>query len=375
MQAPQNNVDLGNASSSDRELKLEAMDLLTQFNTNSHDLIAKEQARLHVLKWQKISTRHLKAWQSAEEMWQLMSDIKPKLSAVSVSKHSDRNQKKYFTGFFIPACVAASLLLVLIMPNLFNTHSKANIAVSHQNKVLDIIEKQYTNQWQTQNRVLLPDNSIAYLNFNSAIKISFDSSIRQIELLRGEVFFKVAKNPKRPFVVKTGNITASALGTEFLVRRQNHDLSSITVTEGVVKVALHPEYGSENKSTKQSNISHAAIGSSIILMANESVTSSSEKIGDIKKVSTQSAGSWRRGILIFKDTPLQQVLAEIDRYTPYNIEAKLGYRYQEKITGTFFIKRLDEELKNLIITLNLAVINNSNGQLTLALPAPKRLKY
>ena len=92
-------------------------------------------------------------------------------------------------------------------------------------------------------------------------------------------------------------------------------------------------------------------------------------------MSTQSAGSWRRGILIFKDTPLQQVLAEIDRYTPYNIEAKLGYRYQEKITGTFFIKRLDEELKNLIITLNLAVINNSNGQLTLALPAPKRLKY
>ncbi|MBL4632114.1 MAG: hypothetical protein JKY14_13540, partial [Paraglaciecola sp.] len=55
MQAPQNNVDLGNASSSDRELKLEAMDLLTKFNTNSHDLIAKEQARLHVLKWQKIS--------------------------------------------------------------------------------------------------------------------------------------------------------------------------------------------------------------------------------------------------------------------------------------------------------------------------------
>jgi transmembrane sensor len=73
--------------------------------------------------------------------------------------------------------------------------------------------------------VLLPDNSIVHLNFNSTIKISFSHSVRQVELLEGEAFFKVAKNPKKPFIVKIGNNTASALGTAFIVRRQ-YDKSS-----------------------------------------------------------------------------------------------------------------------------------------------------
>ena len=235
----------------------------------------------------------------------------------------------------------------------------------------EVIERSYSNQWQAQHRVLLPDNSIVHLNFNSAIKISFDNSTRQIELLRGEAFFKVAKNPHRPFVVKTANISASALGTAFIVRRQSDDITLITVTEGVVKVALTPEQQSENTFAKQSMNVNSSTDTSIILMANESVTSSSNTIGDIQKTTAASAASWHRGILIFKDTPLINVIAEIDRYTPYKITAKLGYREQEKITGTFFIKRLDEELKTLISTLNLAVINNQNGELKLALPAPK----
>ena len=98
-------------------------------------------------------------------------------------------------------------------------------------------------------------------------------------------------------------------------------------------------------------------------------------IGKIQKIASNNIGSWHRGVLIFKDTPLQKVLAEIDRYTAYDITANLGYRYKEKITGTFFIKRLDQELSALITSLNLTVVNNKNGELVLGLPRPKLTTY
>ncbi|NQY88160.1 MAG: FecR domain-containing protein [Colwellia sp.] len=367
---------MGSNVPSNKALKLEAIDLLTQLNTCTFDTLTAKKIELHLLQWQNKSVQHQQAWLAAEEMWQLMADIKPiaataNITADITTDNKNITQKKYWPKYLVPSSIAASLVLALTLSNVFSVNSQTNIAALPQNEIEHVIEKQYRNQWQAQHRVLLPDNSVVHLNFNSAIKISFSDSVRQIELLKGEAFFKVAKNPKRPFIVKTGNSTASALGTEFIVRRQSDNSSLITVTEGVVKVALSPE----QQSSKQKTTDCSTTQNSIILTANESVTSSNKKIGKIQKIASNNIGSWHRGVLIFKDTPLQKVLAEIDRYTAYDITANLGYRYKEKITGTFFIKRLDQELSALITSLNLTVVNNKNGELVLGLPRPKLTTY
>jgi len=353
-----------------KALKLEAIDLLTQFNTCSHNAIKTKKAELYILQWKNKSVKHQQAWQDAEEMWQLMGDIKPTELVETPVKRIENKKTKSWSKYLIPTSIAASLVLALTLPNVLSINPQVNVVHVPQKKIDHLIEKEYENYRQAKHRVLLPDNSIVHLNFNSAIKISFSNSIRQIELLKGEAYFKVTKNPNRPFIVRTGNRTASALGTAFIVRRENESTSLITVTEGVVEVAISPEYQKINTLKKLNAINDLTARESVVLTANESVISTSKKIGEIKEIESNNIGSWHRGVLIFKDTPLQKVLAEIDRYTAYSISGNLGYRYKEKITGTFFIKRLDQELSALIASLHLTVVSNTKGELVLGLPRP-----
>jgi transmembrane sensor len=379
MKSPEHKLTSKNSSvvnlPSDKALKLEAIDLLAQFNTSSYSTLTRKQTELSILSWRNKSVKHEQAWQAAQEMWQLMGDIK---SPVLVEKPVKTNKvivTKYWSKYYLPTSIAACLVMAITLSNILPVSPKTEVVQRQHEKVDPIIEKEFSNYRQEQHKVLLPDNSIVHLNFNSAIKISFSHLVRQVELLKGEAFFKVAKNPKKPFIVKTGNSTASALGTAFIVRLQHDNSSLVTVTEGIVEVEIHPKYSSSHSTSKQVIMDDLTKKNSVVLTANESVSSSLNSLGEVQSITSNNIGSWHRGVLIFKDTPLQKVLAEIDRYTAYSITANLGYRNKEKITGTFFIKRLDQELGALITSLNLAVVDNKKGKLVLGLPKPTLKKH
>mgnify|MGYP002092762519 CR=1 FL=1 len=54
--------------------------------------------------------------------------------------------------------------------------------------------------------------------------------------LEGEGYFKVTPDSKRPFIVKSGDITTEVLGTEFNVRTYVSNDSHVTLLKGSVKV-------------------------------------------------------------------------------------------------------------------------------------------
>lgn len=66
--------------------------------------------------------------------------------------------------------------------------------------------------------VLLPDNSSVLLSTGSSIRFrkQANEQLREV-FLQGEGFFEVAKNPAKPFLVYTNNLTAKVLGTSFQV--------------------------------------------------------------------------------------------------------------------------------------------------------------
>ncbi|MCF5066154.1 DUF4880 domain-containing protein, partial [Pseudomonas syringae] len=68
-------------------------------------------------------------------------------------------------------------------------------------------------------QIALDDGSQLQLNSNSAVDVKFDGQQRVIELLQGELWVDVAKDAQRPFVVRTDQGTATALGTRYLVKR------------------------------------------------------------------------------------------------------------------------------------------------------------
>ncbi|HEV8283131.1 MAG TPA: FecR family protein [Chitinophagaceae bacterium] len=88
-------------------------------------------------------------------------------------------------------------------------------------------------------RLKLPDESVVELSPNSRISYSndFDSANTRDIYLSGQAFFKVTKNPARPFRVFANEIVTKVLGTSFIVRSFEGDtVIQITVKTGKVSV-------------------------------------------------------------------------------------------------------------------------------------------
>ncbi len=89
-----------------------------------------------------------------------------------------------------------------------------------------------------RSEVVLPDGSKVWLNAGSKIKYLnvFNKANRDI-LLEGEAYFKVAKNSRIPFIVKTGDLDIIATGTEFNVKAySDEDVIETTLVEGKVSI-------------------------------------------------------------------------------------------------------------------------------------------
>lgn len=89
----------------------------------------------------------------------------------------------------------------------------------------------------TQDSLLLSDGSTIYLNQNTTIHYPkhFSDSSRQVELIKGSAFFKVARDENRPFSVISDGLTTQVLGTSFNIVNQDNSLN-VTVAYGRVRV-------------------------------------------------------------------------------------------------------------------------------------------
>lgn len=148
----------------------------------------------------------------------------------------------------------------------------------------------------------LPDQSLLTLNGNSAVDVQYDSELRRIRLLRGEVLVEVAHDPARPFVVETEQGQMRALGTRFVVTRQN-DVTLLTMLESrVAASAVDAPITVEVSAGEQARITR----SDVQLTA---------------PVDTRSVeDSWRHHQLVVTDQPLPDVLDQLARQFPGHVQ-------------------------------------------------------
>lgn len=96
---------------------------------------------------------------------------------------------------------------------------------------------------------VLPDGSKVWINSRSRIDVCFTAATREVRL-SGEAYFDIHRETDRPFIIKTGEVKTTVLGTAFNIRAfpEEHEVT-VTVTRGVVKV----ESKDENTSTLTAN--------------------------------------------------------------------------------------------------------------------------
>lgn len=145
----------------------------------------------------------------------------------------------------------------------------------------------------------LPDGSRIALNFSSNVRIRYYPRHRETELIAGEAFFRVAPDTARPFTVDSGISQVRVVGTAFNVRAAPPRLV-VKVLEG--KVEVRPDRTRENSRA-------------LLLTAGAGVSidpATGQHIAVAAPVS--SVGDWRNGQLVFEQTPLADVAADLARY-------------------------------------------------------------
>lgn len=174
--------------------------------------------------------------------------------------------------------------------------------------------------------VPMADGSKVTLNTDSQIRIALTDTERRVELKQGEAFFEVSKDPKRPFIVRTGNQRVIAVGTKFSVRLDGED-AEVVVTEGKVRV----EDGDVGTSP------HAA-GPADVLLTPGSIARAGEAGVLVQRKTLPEAEeqlSWRTGVLMFRDQSLAEASAEFNRYNVRKIVIQDPAVAALKIEGNF----------------------------------------
>jgi transmembrane sensor len=216
---------------------------------------------------------------------------------------------------FVFTTLAASLLLgIVILLVSLNRFSEVPVSgyVPQQTS--------YQTAVGEQKEIQLADGTVVNLNTDSHLTVRFDNKFRYIWLDKGEIFFKVAHEPLRPFLVHAGGGLVRAVGTAFAVRMKGHDVE-VTVTEGKVEVASTTP---DMKKNKDFNDLSEIISKEFLttLGAGQTAEFGDRTINSVRSVEPETVSrklSWQHGMLEFKGETLEEVVNEISRYTDTKI--------------------------------------------------------
>ncbi|MES2697697.1 MAG: FecR domain-containing protein [Verrucomicrobiota bacterium] len=183
----------------------------------------------------------------------------------------------------------------------------------------------------------LADGSVVQLNTDSAIETEFTRSERRLRVLRGEVFFTVAKDSSRPFLVTAGPIQVRAVGTAFNVRRRAGAID-VLVTEGRVRVDESRAGRTVLARPSATTESSLGAGERVVVVVPESASETqvtSAAVSPVSLVEQQRTLAWQERRLEFDGTPLGEVAAEFNRYNRRQLVIVDAALAGKRFSGTF----------------------------------------
>jgi transmembrane sensor len=194
-----------------------------------------------------------------------------------------------------------------------------------------------------QRQLVLADGTRVFLNTATRALVHYDKDARHVELKYGEALFDVAKRPNWPFIVQVGDRQVTALGTSFIVRRED-DRIAVTLVEG--KVAVTPVRSGQAPQLPAiaapgtgpddaTDDSSAGAGEAITLTPGQRLMIAVDMPAQIDMPSLDQAIAWRRGQVVLDDTPLATAIAEMNRYSAIKLSIERPEAARVLVNGLF----------------------------------------
>ena len=250
----------------------------------------------------------------AAEVWE-----ESKREARQLLKRIEHKKRTWFRRASVVAVSTAAVIAIIIgSVNFFRYMNEQQVTLA-----------EITTSFGEKRQVTLPDGTLLVLNSCSQVRYPdrFVGDLREVEL-EGEGYFRVARNEKMPFVVRTKRLDVQVLGTRFDVKSYSTDeIVSVSVESGKVQVDL-PE-------------------AMMRLTAKEQVLINTVSGEYSKKTEDRGVAVWMKGGLRFYSTPIRDVAKELERVYNCRITFAPGQDFNNLITGEHDNKSLEAVLKSI----------------------------
>lgn len=202
---------------------------------------------------------------------------------------------------FLPLAILAGYLLYTNSQSEDTQDVAANQVISAE-PLTTTTSQEYYSPAGTRSKITLKDRTTIWLNSSSRLLVSNDygSTVRRVKLV-GQAYFDVTKNPQKPFIVDLAkNMSLKVTGTTFSVRAYEDRRTIETV---LISGTVFVNHGDE--------VVKMVPSQKVALDRDDDHLSVSTVADDSYKL-------WKDGVLVFKETPMSEVVATLEKW--YNVK-------------------------------------------------------
>ncbi len=187
----------------------------------------------------------------------------------------------------------------------------------------------------------LPDGSVITLNKESSMVYasSIRSGQRKLQL-KGEAFFDVAPDAKRPFVITVADVEVTVLGTSFNIKEDSAAIE-VLVETGLVKVSRGE--------------------TELLLQAGEKIKlNATDGVQQKEQVTDKLHNYYRSKEFVCDDTPLWKLVQVLNDAYKANIVFGRDELKELRLNTTFYNESLEKVLEVISLTFNITVRREDN---------------
>ncbi|EKV28966.1 hypothetical protein C882_0730 [Caenispirillum salinarum AK4] len=301
------------AAAAEDDIRLQAMQWFTRLRERPDD----PELADRLADWLAADPHHAAAYTEAERVWRVAGHLRPSAASTAVRPASPTRRRRAepprraWAGAAL--AVAATLLVAVLNWPTLHLHLNAD-AVSGTAEIAHLD---------------MPDGSTITMGPESAVSTHYAAGARTISLHAGEAFFSVTPDKDRPFSVRTGDLTVTAVGTAFDVR-VGRDTMTVEVAEGTVRVDAPPSFAE--------TVTTLSAGQRLIAAPSSGAM-------HVEPIPPAQVAAWRTHRLVVEGTTLGSFLHRLEPYLHGHVVVTAPALLDLSISGVYDLERPVDALR------------------------------
>ncbi|HSI75423.1 MAG TPA: FecR domain-containing protein [Lunatimonas sp.] len=250
-------------------------------------------------------------------------------SESTLKRFADRQPRVHYQASHQFYRVAGILVLAFSLGILFNL---TNQYPEKEPITVPLVYEEHKVPPGVKSSLTLQDGSKVVLNSGSTLRYvkNFEADRRELVLV-GEAFFEVAKDSLRPFIVKTGPVSTTALGTSFNITAYEGEPLDVALLTGRVNVVLDFQEPQEVNLYPGEGL-NVKIG---------------KRIHSKQRIQEEKVLAWTRKTILFEQTPIGEAIRVLENWYGVQIETRNRPEKGVLLSGKFVDQTLEGVLEGL----------------------------